>query len=56
MLMQSHSPANGNIICGAPEPKHIRETQRSAEKPLNYDPSQKDTGMLADWELGNSRD
>lgn len=48
MLVQSRSPANGNIVCGAAEPKHIRETQRSAEKPLNYDPSQRDTGILED--------
>ena len=48
MLMQSRSPANENIVYGAPEPKHIRETQCSAEKPLNYDPSQKDTGILED--------
>lgn len=54
--MQSCSPANGNIVCGAAEPKHIRETQRSAEKLLNYDPSQRDTGIFEDWEIWNSTD
>lgn len=48
MLVQSCTLANGNIVCGAPELKHIRETEHSAEKPLNYDPSQRETGILED--------
>lgn len=48
MLTLSRTQANGNVVCGAPEPKHIREMQRSAEKPLNCDPSQRETGVLKD--------